>query len=149
MSKGTRPWPLLAVAGFLLLAQPLMAAEGVTRNLVDVKWLEQHLHDPDILILDASPAPSYAAQHIPGAVNVDAYVYGGQDKPVAETERLYQAWGVSPGKKIVMYDQGGSIMATRLFFSLYYHGFPAKDLVVLDGGMAKWQASRIAGDEGP
>lgn len=30
-------------------------------------------------------------------------------------------------------------MATRLFFDLYYHGFPTKDLLVLDGGLFKWQ----------
>ena len=57
----------------------------------------------------------------------------------AESERLYQSWGVSTGKKIVMYDQGGTFLAKRLFFSFYYHSFPATDLLVLDGGLAKWQ----------
>jgi 3-mercaptopyruvate sulfurtransferase SseA len=85
----------------------------------------------------------YAAQHIPGAVGVDAFIYGGREAPVAETERLYQAWGVSPGKKIILYDQGGSFMATRLFFSLYYHGFPANDLAILDGGLSKWQEAGL------
>jgi 3-mercaptopyruvate sulfurtransferase SseA len=143
MLRELRQCLIFAVAGCLLVAQPLMAAEGITRNLVDVKWLAQHLHDPDVLILDASLAPTYAAQHIPGAISVDAFTYGGREVPAADTERLYQAWGVSAGKKVVLYDQGGSFMATRLFFSLYYHGFPAKDLAILDGGLFKWQEAGL------
>jgi 3-mercaptopyruvate sulfurtransferase SseA len=57
--------------------------------------------------------------------------------------KIYQAWGISTGKKIVMYDQGGTILATRLFYSLYYHGFPAKDLLILDGGLFKWQEAGL------
>jgi 3-mercaptopyruvate sulfurtransferase SseA len=53
-------------------------------------------------------------------------------------EKIYQAWGISTGKKIVMYDQVGTILATRLFYSLYYDGFPVKDLLILDGGLFKW-----------
>jgi thiosulfate/3-mercaptopyruvate sulfurtransferase len=130
---------LLAAAGCLFLAQPLMAAEGITGNLVDVDWLEKNLKNADVLILDTSPTQIYSAQHIPGAVSVDLFIYGLQEMPVADMERLYQSWGISPGKKIVMYDQGGTMMATRFFFSLYYHGFPAKDLLILDGGLFKWQ----------
>jgi thiosulfate/3-mercaptopyruvate sulfurtransferase len=132
-----------AVAGCLLGAQAVIAAQGVTGNLVDVRWLEQHRLDPDMVILDASPAPAYGAKHIPGALNVDAMRYGGKEAPVAETERLYQSWGVSPEKRIVMYDQGGTFMATRLFFALLYHGFPAKNLLILDGDMSKWEAAGL------
>jgi len=143
MSQALRRCGLVAIAGGLLLAQPLMAAEGVGHHLIDVKWLEQHLHDPGVLILDASPAAIYAKQHIPGAVNVDVMTYGGQETPVADMERLYQSWGVSPGKTVVLYDQGGTFMATRLFFSLLYHGFPANNLSILDGGMSKWREAGL------
>ena len=139
MSKVLRYSFLLAVAGCLLLAQPLMAAEGIEGNLVNVEWLGKNLKNPDVLILDTSPAQVYTAQHIPGAVSVDLFAYGIQEMPVAKTEQLYQSWGISTGKKIVMYDQGGGMMATKLFHTLYYHGFPAKDLLILDGGLSKWQ----------
>lgn len=143
MSKVSRSRLLLAVAGCLLAAQPLMAADGAKGNLADVRWLEKNLTNPDVLILDASPAPLYSAQHIPGAVSVDLFLYGASDKPVTEMERLYESWGVSPGKTIVLYDQGGSFLATRVFFSLYYHGFPAKNLLVLDGGLSKWREAAL------
>jgi 3-mercaptopyruvate sulfurtransferase SseA len=132
----------LAVAGCLLLAHPLMAEEGIKGNLVNVKWLEKNLKNPDVVILDASPADSYAAQHIPGALNVniyDLFAYGFGGMSNAQTEQVFQSWGISSGKKIVMYDSGGTNLATRLFFDLDYHGFPAKNLFVLDGGLFKWQ----------
>ena len=140
MLKASRYCLLLAVAVCLLLAQPTLAAEGINGNLVSVNWLEKNLKNADVLILDVSPAQIYAAQHIPGAVSAGLYGwYGLQEKPVAEMEQLYRSWGISAGKKIVMYDPGGSMMATRLFFNLYYHGFPAKDLLILDGGLFKWK----------
>ncbi|HEY4613388.1 MAG TPA: rhodanese-like domain-containing protein, partial [Bacteroidota bacterium] len=130
---------LFVVASCLLLAQPLMAQEGMKGNLVSVNWLEKNLTSADVLVLDASPPQLYAAQHIPGAISVNIYAYGVKEMPVAVTEQLYQSWGVSTGKKLVIYDQGGSMNATRVFFTLYYDGFPVKDLLLLDGGIAKWQ----------
>lgn len=142
MSKVSRSF-LPIIAGFLLLALPMAAAEAGRGSLVSVQWLEKHLNDANLVILDASPTPAYAAQHIPGAVGVDAMVYGVKDRPVDETERLFRKWGISRGKKIVIYDQGGSMMATRFFFTLYYHGVPAEQVAVLDGGLSKWQAEHL------
>jgi len=140
---------LLAVAGCLFLTQRLTAQEENKGNLVSVQWLGKNLQRADVLILDASSAKAFATQHIPGAVNVDVYAYGVQEMPVAVTEQLYQSWGVSPGKQIILYDQGGSMNATRIFFSLYYDGFPAKDLFVLDGGLAKWQQTGLSVTKDP
>lgn len=136
MSKVLKGW---LVPG-LLLAHTLIAADGITGNLVTAPWLEQHLNDSNLLLLDASPVPVYAANHIPGAISVNIFaLYGREEASLAHTERLLQSWGVSSGKRIVMYDQGGSMMATRVFFSLYTHGFPAEDLLILDGGLFQWQ----------
>jgi len=135
---------LLFAAGCLIQARPANAAEGLNGNLVDVTWLEKHLHNADVLILDASSAQTYAAKHIPGAVSVDLFAwYGLKELPPAEMERMYQSWGVSPGRQVVMYDQGGTFLATRLFYSLYYFGFPARNLLILDGGLFRWQESGL------
>jgi len=144
MSTLVRSCVLLAVAAGLLLAQPAMATEGIDGNLVNIIWLEKNLKNPDVLILDASPAQIYAAKHIPGAVSVDLLSwYGLREMPVADMERLYQSWGISSGKRIVMVDQGGTFLATRLFYSLDYYGFPTKDLFILDGGLFKWQEAGL------
>jgi 3-mercaptopyruvate sulfurtransferase SseA len=131
---------------FLLLVQPLMAAEGTKGNLVSAQWLEKNLTSANVLILDASPAKAYAAGHIPGAVNVDVFTiltFGIREVPMVEIERTYQSYGITPGKKIVMYDQGGTWLAPRFLYALYYHGFPVKDLLILDGGFAKWKADGL------
>lgn len=135
--SSARLWSVCAV---LLLAWPAQAAEGPRGNLVDVEWLSKNLSRPDVLVLDASPAPIYAAKHIPGALGVDFLTYGFPERPLPDTEQRYQSWGVSPGKTIVIYDQGGTYMATRLLFALYHHGFAAEDLLILDGGLARWEA---------
>jgi 3-mercaptopyruvate sulfurtransferase SseA len=121
----------------------LSAEEEVRNNLASVSWLERNLSNPDVVILDASPAQIYTAKHIPGAINYDIFTYGVQEMPTPEIEKRYQSWGISLGKKIVMYDQGGTYLATRLLFSLEYYGFPTKDLLILDGGLSKWQEAGL------
>jgi 3-mercaptopyruvate sulfurtransferase SseA len=119
----------------------IVPASGAA-NLVSVEWLQQRLGSEDILLLDASSTKLYAASHIPGAINVDLFRYRSPHKiPPTEMEARFQAWGVSPGRKVVIYDEGAAYMATWLFFELYYHGVSAADLFVLDGGLSKWQAA--------
>jgi len=139
MSNALARWCVPAVAGCLLLAQLSMAAEGINGNLVDVHWLEKNLNNSGVLILDTSAAQAYAEKHIPGAISVDVMMYGLPEQPAAHLEKMYRSWGISPGKQIVFYDQGGGMGATRIFFSLYSSGFPVKDLLILDGGLTKWQ----------
>jgi len=139
MSKVFRYCIFVTTAVFLLLVSPLTAAEGVKGNLVDVNWLNKHLNDSEVLILDASLPQAYIAKHIPGAGNVSIMTYGIQEIPIAEMEKIYQSWGISSDKKIVIYDQGAGMTATRVFFNLYYHGFPVKNLFILDGGLFKWE----------
>jgi thiosulfate/3-mercaptopyruvate sulfurtransferase len=146
MLKVLRYCVVVAVAGCLLLAQPLRAEEkraeeGIRGNLVDVHWLEKNLKNPDVVILDASPE-TYAKQHIPGAVSVniyDLFAYGFGGLSDARVEQVFQSWGISPGKKIVLYDAGADQLATRLFFDLDYHGVAAENLFIVDGGLFKWQ----------
>jgi len=138
MSKSLIHW-LTAIVTSLFLLQPAVAAEAFKGPLVSAQWLEKNLKSNDVLLIDAQFPRMHAAAHIPGAVNVDVFTFGGRDLSAAEMEKVIQSWGVSAGKKIVIYDQGGTYLATSLYFDLYYHGFPAKDLVLLDGGLAKWK----------
>ncbi len=121
-------------------AAPAAAAEGIQGRLVNAAWLAQNLARADFLILDAQPAPMYRAAHLPGAISASLYSYGALETPPAEVERRLQSWGVSPGRRILIVDQGGTYNATKLFYDLNYHGLPTSDLFVLDGGMARWKA---------
>jgi thiosulfate/3-mercaptopyruvate sulfurtransferase len=139
---------LLAAIIFISLSQCVNAADNPAGNsegnLVNTEWLQKNLADGDLILLDASPNKMYAEKHITGAVNVNAYALGVMETPVAVMEQLIQALGISPGKTVVIYDQGGAILATRVFFSLYYHGYPAENLYILDGGLSKWTEKGFA-----
>ena len=41
------------------------------RFLIDVTWLQAHLDDPRLRLIDARPAGEYAKGHLPGATSVD------------------------------------------------------------------------------
>jgi thiosulfate/3-mercaptopyruvate sulfurtransferase len=140
MVKSAIRWFGIFLIGSLLLVQLPVGAAG-NSQLVGVEWLAKNLARGDLLIIDASPGRLHAANHIPGAVHADVFSFGGRAMTPPEMQVLIQSWGVSPGKKIVIYDQGGTYFATSLLFDLYYYGVPADSLVVLDGGLAKWQAA--------
>ena len=141
MSKKLVYWFLVTITSGVFVMQPALAVENGKGNLISVEWLAKNLNRNDVVLIDASFGQLYAAKHIAGAVNVDVFSFGGRENLAAEMEGRIQSWGVSKGKKVVIYDQGGTYMATSLFFDLYYHGFPPGDLLVLDGGLAKWQAT--------
>jgi thiosulfate/3-mercaptopyruvate sulfurtransferase len=126
----------LAVLPAPALAQA--STNPATTRLVTPAWLEQNR--AQVLLLDASSTPQHMKAHIPGAVSADLYRYGPREAPRAAMQQRLQSWGVSPARKIVVYDQGGDMMAPRLFYDLYYYGVPAQDLYLLDGGMAAWRA---------
>lgn len=133
-----------AIALGVLMLQPLRASaaeSGNTGRLVSVPWLAQHLGSADLVLIDASPTQVHAVRHIAGASSLDIYALGARELSPADTEALFRAHGIGPDKRVVLYDQGGSMMATRVFFDLLHAGFPAERLFILDGGLAKWQAS--------
>ena len=133
---------LFAACG--LAAQLPAAAQGVAGlqgRLVSAAWLKDNLARSDVLVLDASPASLHKRGHIPGAVNADLFAFSPKEVPLPQMETRLRAWGISPETRIVIADQGGTYLATRLFWDLVQHGLPAANLYVLDGGMAAWLAA--------
>jgi 3-mercaptopyruvate sulfurtransferase SseA len=92
-------------------------------------------------VLDAQPAKLYAAGHIPGAVHVDMFAYGIDEKDTQAMQLRIESWGVSSRRTVVIYDQGGTYLAPRLFYELLYRGHPLDRLHLLDGGLAQWRAA--------
>jgi 3-mercaptopyruvate sulfurtransferase SseA len=144
MATILKNWVLFLAAAVAFFAQPAHAAEGpggVQGHLASVDWLKKNLVGSQVVLIDASPAPVHRQQHIPGAILSDLFTFGPKDVPLEQIEGRLRAWGVSPGQQVVLYDQGGTYMATRLFWDLVHRGFPAANLAILDGGMAKWLAT--------
>ncbi|NYT66117.1 hypothetical protein H0A58_09055 [Alcaligenaceae bacterium] len=163
MLKNLKTWVVaIATVSVASVSGVALAKSG---NVVSAQWLSDNLGNPDVLLLDASPTTLYVADHIPGAQSVSFrpdentslgvnLSYGGgvdyftdtnaevpfQELPPEQIEALFQRWGVSPDRTVVVYDQGASMFATRLFYSFYYHGYPTDKLFILDGGLSKWKA---------
>lgn len=135
---------LLVFMSQLLVAQSEEMNEEKKGNLVSYSWLEKNLDHPDLILLDASPRHVFNEKHIPGAIGANSYFWFGVNEiSNNELENIFRSWGISSDKKIVIYDEGGSIMATRLFYSLYYYGFPTDNLFILDGGLYKWEEAGL------
>lgn len=135
---------LIVFTSQLLVAQSKEMTDGKDGNLVSYSWLENNLNDPDLILLDASPRHVFNEKHIEGAIGANSYFWFGVNEiSNDELENIFRNWGISSDKKIVIYDEGGSIMATRLFYSLYYYGFPADNLFILDGGLYKWEEAGL------
>jgi thiosulfate/3-mercaptopyruvate sulfurtransferase len=125
-----------------------------TDPLVSTDWLAERLGADDIAVLDASwhmpvanrdPAAEFRDAHIAGAVFFD--IDGVADKSSGLPHMLPEpevfaeaigALGVGDETTVVAYDVGGLIASARLWWSLRAMGHDK--VVVLDGGLAKWQA---------
>jgi thiosulfate/3-mercaptopyruvate sulfurtransferase len=134
-------------------------------SLVQTNWLEEHLHDPDVGIVDIrgyvrkkdlgngrqgalylAACEEYDEAHIPGAVYVD------WTRDITDPEDPVPVQIASPGRfaalmgslgmgdeaRLVVYDHAGGQFATRLWWVLTYYGHDR--VSVLDGGWGKWTA---------
>ena len=132
-------------------------------SLVDAAGLRAELGDPDLRVLDATvildfppdggpPAitsgrAGFDAGHVPGAVFADLIEDlsdpgSGLPFTVPSPERFAAAigaLGVGDDTRVVVYDQGATMWATRLWWLLRYFGFD--DVRVLDGGLPAWRAA--------
>ena len=132
--------------------------------LVSVEWLQEHLHDPDVRVidfrwylLDRNGRDEYLRGHIPGAIFVDlAAVTGAPSKTNRGRHPLPANWqlqdemqkaGVGEATKVVVYDDAGGSVASRLWFLLGWFGHGAQ--AVLDGGLQAWMGPIATGNQPP
>jgi thiosulfate/3-mercaptopyruvate sulfurtransferase len=123
-------------------------------TLVSTGWLEAHLKDPDLRILDASwfmpdtardAKAEYKAAHIPGARFFDIDEIADQRSglphmapPPEKFVSRMRAMGVGDGHQVVVYDAAGLFSAARVWWTFRLMG--KSDVAVLDGGFPKWQS---------
>lgn len=133
------------------------------KTLVSTDWLDQHLQDPDLRVLDASwylaasgrdPRAEYDAAHIPGARFFDIEDNSDQRSkmphmvpPVEKFMSRMRAMGVGDGHQIVVYDGAGLFSAARVWWLFRLMG--KTDVAVLDGGLPKWRAEGRKIDDMP
>ena len=136
-----------------------MARLKLPDSLVDVDWLQQHLHHPDLVVFDASwhmPASGrdgereWAEKHIPGArfFDFDRKICQPRDDlpHMMPDESLFtrevQALGLSQHSRVVVYDALGMFSAPRGWWMLRAMG--CLDCALLDGGLPAWESAGYA-----
>jgi thiosulfate/3-mercaptopyruvate sulfurtransferase len=111
--------------------------------LVDADWVEEHLADPGIVLVEVDEDTSaYDTGHIPGAVKID-WKKDLQD-PVrrdfvdkAGFEALLSERGISNDDTVILYGGNNNWFAAYAYwyFRLYGH----QNVKLLDGGRKKWE----------
>ncbi|KAM0893115.1 hypothetical protein ACQ4PT_025316 [Festuca glaucescens] len=123
--------------------------------VVSAQWLQQHLGQPDIKVLDASwympqesrdPWQEYQVAHIPGALffDIDGIADQTTDLPhMLPSEEAFaaavSALGIKNTDKVIVYDGKGFFSAPRVWWMFRVLGH--NEVWILDGGLPQWRAS--------
>jgi thiosulfate/3-mercaptopyruvate sulfurtransferase len=130
------------------------------RNIVSTEWLAAEIErkNKNLIIVDtrfnlSDPREGYTQYlegHLPGAVYVDLEKHlsaeidkhGGRH-PLPDIDILAKKLGhlgISNDSKVIIYDDQGGMIASRLWWLLNYIG--VSDASVLDGGWKKWTSEK-------
>jgi thiosulfate/3-mercaptopyruvate sulfurtransferase len=114
--------------------------------LVDVEWLQEHLADSTVRIIEVDvDTTAYEQGHIPGAVclswqrDLQAQIIRA---PISKErlEALLSRIGVSNDTTVVLYGDHHNWFAAWTFWLLKYYGH--QDVRLLNGGRVKWFAEK-------
>ncbi len=124
----------------------------MTSDLVSTDWLQTHLNDPGLRIVDTrwilgNPGEGrrqYEAGHIPGAahLDVDEHLSGKEGPgrhpipPKRDFQKAVSDLGIERETYVIVYDEGKGMPAARLWWLLKYFGHEKVSL--LDGGWSGW-----------
>jgi len=133
--------------------------------LVTPAWLAERLSDRNVVVLDATLPPvgvalppdtraRYLDSHIPGAIFFDIEELSDHAIPLPHMlptpeafSQAMSALGIGDQMTIVVYEQQGVFSAPRAWWML--RTFGARDVHILDGGLAAWTAAGLPTGSGP
>jgi thiosulfate/3-mercaptopyruvate sulfurtransferase len=145
--------PLLAALAALSLSSAALAAQP----LLTPNELQNQLSDSAIRIIDIRDPKSYAASHIPGAVNAP---YGqwrgpatnpGELPALNKLTELVQRLGLTADSHAVVVSSGATDTdfgaTARVYWTLKMLG--VKDLSILNGGVKAWKTAGLGFSDKP
>lgn len=135
----------------------------MSQPFVSASWLQEHLSDPDLVVVDGSwylpaqnrdPQAEYLAGHIPGAVRFDIETVKDTTSPLPhmlpspeDFAKAVGAMGISEDMTIVVYDGIGLFSAPRVRWM--FQVFGARNVSILEGGLPAWKAEGRPTETGP
>ncbi len=119
--------------------------------VVDATWLEAHLDDADLQLVDVRDPGDFASGHILGAISMNVSALrttvdgiGGQVVAREVAEAAFRAAGLSEDEAIVVYGATTTTTPARMVWTLEYFGH--ERVALLDGGFGTWTGEIEAGD---
>lgn len=140
----------MTVASVSLLLFGGCTGEGEPEHtgvLVSGEWLEDHLSDPDLVVLHSGSAERYDSTHIPGARLISPYDFivdteslRNEMPSIDSLEALLRSVGVDNESRIVLYNENSKLLTrtARVFVALDYLGLGDRTFV-LNGGLHAWE----------
>jgi thiosulfate/3-mercaptopyruvate sulfurtransferase len=120
-----------------------MAGYAKPDALVETDWLEEHVKDPGIRVIEVDEdTEAYEKGHIQGAVGwnwaTDLHAEVGRDYvDQAELSELLSAAGVDPDTTVILYGGNNNWFAAYAYWVLRLRGFD--NVKLLNGGRKKWE----------
>jgi thiosulfate/3-mercaptopyruvate sulfurtransferase len=114
--------------------------------LAELSWVQSHLDDPNVVVVDTRTPKEYTDGHLPNAINWDwmnGVAVEGWDtvRPAGELATELAALGITPDKEIVTYCRSGA-RASHTHLLLRNLGYPR--VRNFDGSWLEWSA-RVLG----
>lgn len=151
----------------LIIGSCSKPADIKTKNnvepLVSVQWLNEHLNDSDLVVLDTSVIvkpdgkggfsqvsgrEQYLIGHIPtagfadlrGGLSAESEIDYVMPSP-KHFQKVMENLGVGDDSTVVLYSASNHVWATRLWWMLKWSGFD--NVALLDGGLKAWKAASL------
>ena len=117
--------------------------------LVEPEWLQEHIGDANVRVIDCATVEAYRRAHIDGAAHNPKHYYikeagsreGGAGMfvmPPNEFGALMGSLGIDNDTLVITYDDNNGLVATRLWWVLNYYGHT--NAKVLNGGWHRWMS---------
>lgn len=132
-------------------------------SLVDVAWLERHLGEDGLCVVDASwhlpttgrdAGSEYLAAHIPRAVFFDIDRIADTDSGLPHMlpeaghfAREVGRLGIDNRTRVIAYDSAGLFSAARVWWM--FRAFGHERVAILDGGLPAWRQAGLPLEAGP
>jgi len=131
---------------FFLIGMMLLVASAISaQDVISVAELAKIMKDKNTVIVWAGAEEGYKV-HITGSISIPHSSLC-TNEPIrnliqspAEMAKILGSNGISPDKTIVLYDEGSTKYAGRMYWMLKYLGAP--NVKMLDGNMTAWKAGR-------
>lgn len=129
----------------LVLAAAAAIGYAHPEQLVDTAWVAAHAKDANVRVLDVRRS-GYDDGHVPDSLWLDPEaIRDAANTPsfMMKPERFAQTMarlGIGDRTRVILYDDRGGLLASRVWWMLNAYGHP--DVALVNGGWVQWTAEK-------